>query len=94
MLPLLLTTRAAADRSFDVDGARHRADDEIGIRRAPHVQVPAAGGDEDRPVGLGDEAAALDRELDTRLGHDPDAAALADDSQSSHHNQPKPVPAI
>jgi hypothetical protein len=43
------------------------------------VQVLAAGGDEDRAVGLGDEAAPLNRELGTGLGHDPDAAALADD---------------
>ena len=53
------------------DRSRHRADDEVGAaarsaRRA--FRLPAV--TSDRAVGLGDEAAAVDVQLGTGLGHD------------------------
>ena len=79
MLPLLLTTRAAPtvpSTCTDPDIVPTMRS-ESGAQRTCRFLLPAV--TRHRAVGLGDEAAAFDRELGTGLGHDPDAAALADD---------------
>ena len=54
-------------------------------------RLRAAGGHEDRAVGLDHEAAAVDVQLGAGFADDADAAALAHDAQPSHRAQPKRV---